>query len=245
MCGASSGLKAVAASAKTLMNDAASEAKTVFGDASAVFNNLIGGIQRIVTGGPNQQGMSAGEFNAHQAAITQQTATIARNLKGAAGSAAAAIGGGNVVTPAGGTEASILAAETAAAEYGAKAQNDLVSQNWEIGRENYDKAVQEEMQLPNVFNPATSATSVATSAEGEALKAEQAVDTANNWWQPMITSAIGGLASGVGASLTGGIGKAASAATKAASSVVTPLATGAFTEGVDMSQASTPSGGHA
>lgn len=218
MCGASSGLKAAAKTAATLASDAASEAKTVFGAASTVFNNLVGGIQRIVTGGPSQQGMSAGEFNAQQAAITEQTATIARNLKGAAGSAAAAIGGGNTVTPAGGTEASLLAAETAAAEFGAKEQNALVSKDWDIGRQNYDKAVAEEMQLPNVFNPATSSESAAVGASDSNLKAQEAVDKANNWWQPMVTAAVGGLASGIGTSLTGGIGKAAKVATKTAAS---------------------------
>jgi hypothetical protein len=212
MCGASSGLKAAASAARTLASDAASEAQTIFGASSTVFNNLIGGIQRIVTGGPSQQGMSAGEFNASQAAITQNTAALARNLRGAAGSAAAAIGGGNTVTPAGGTQAAILAAETAAAEQGASAQNQLVQQNYDIGRNNFWRATQTEESLPNVFNPATSATSVATGAQAESLKAQQAVDTSNNWWQPMVTAAIGGISSGIGASLTGGIGKAASAA---------------------------------
>jgi hypothetical protein len=214
MCGASSGLKAAAKTAATLATDAAGEAKTVFGAASTVFNNLIGGIQRIVKGSPSQMGMSAGEFNAQQAAITENTAAIARNLKGAAGSSAAAIGGGNAVTPAGGVQASLLAAETAAAEFGASQQNALVSKNWEIGRQNYDTAVKEEMQLPNVFNPATSSEEAATGASANALKAQEEVDKANNWWQPMVTAAIGGLSSAAGAALTGGMGKAASSMSK-------------------------------
>jgi hypothetical protein len=214
MCGASSGLKAAAKTAATIATDAAGEAKTIFGAASTVFNNLIGGIQRIVKGSPSQMGMSAGEFNAQQAAITQNTAAIARNLKGAAGSSAAAIGGGNTVTPAGGTQASLLAAETAAAEFGASQQNALVSRNWEIGRQNYDTAVKEEMQLPSVFNPATSATEAATGASANSLKAEEEVDKANNWWQPMVTAAIGGLSSAAGTALTGGLSKV-SGATKA------------------------------
>jgi hypothetical protein len=212
MCGASSGLKAAASAAKTLAADAASEAKTVFGAASTVFNNLIGGIQRIVTGGASQQGMSAGEFNASQAAITQNTAALARNLKGAAGSAAAAIGGGNAVTPAGGTQAAVIAAETAAAEQGANAQNQLVQKDYDIGRENFWKATQTEESLPNVFNAATSSTSVANTTQESSLKAQQAVDTANNWWQPMVTAAIGGISSGIGASLTGGASLAAKVA---------------------------------
>ena len=203
-CGASSGLKAAASAASTVASNAASEAQTVFGASSTVFNNLIGGIQRIVTGGPSQQGMSAGEFNASQAAITQNTAALARNLKGAAGSAAAAIGGGNTVTPAGGTEASLLAADTTAAEQGATAQNQLVQQNYDIGRQNYNQAVGEEMQLPNVFGTSTGATNAATGAQGANLTAQQAVNTENNWWQPMVTAAIGGVSGALTGGLTGG-----------------------------------------
>ena len=204
MCGASSGLKAAASAASTVASDAASEATTVFGASSTVFNNLIGGIQRIVTGGPSQQGMSAGEFNASQAAITQNTAALARNLKGAAGSAAAAIGGGNTVTPAGGTEASLLAAETSAAEQGATAQNQLVQKNYDIGRQNYNQAVGEEMQLPNVFGTSTEATKAATGAQEANIKGQQAVDTSNNWWQPMVTAAAGGVSGALTGGLTGG-----------------------------------------
>ena len=203
-CGASSGLKAAASTAQAIASNAASEATTVFGASSTVFNNLIGGLQRIVTGGPSQQGMSAGEFNASQAAITQNTAALARNLKGAAGSAAAAIGGGNTVTPAGGTEASLLAADTTAAEQGATAQNQLVQQNYDIGRQNYNQAVGEEMQLPNVFGTSTGATNAATGAQGANLTAQQAVNTENNWWQPMVTAAIGGVSGALTRGLTGG-----------------------------------------
>ena len=203
-CGASSGLKAAASSAQTIASNAASEAQTVFGASSTVFNNLIGGLQRIVTGGPSQQGMSAGEFNASQAAITQNTAALARNLKGAAGSAAAAIGGGNTVTPAGGTEASLLAADTAAAEQGATAQNQLVQNDYNIGRQNYNQAVGEEMQLPNVFGTSTGATNAATGAQGANLTAQQAVNTENNWWQPMVTAAVGGVSGALTGGLTGG-----------------------------------------
>ena len=203
-CGASSGLKAAASAAQGIASNAASEATTVFGASSTVFNNLIGGLQRIVTGGPSQQGMSAGEFNASQAAITQNTAALARNLKGAAGSAAAAIGGGNTVTPAGGTEASLLAADTTAAEQGATAQNQLVQQNYDIGRQNYNQAVGEEMQLPNVFGTSTGATNAATGAQGANLTAQQAVNTENNWWQPMVTAAVGGVSGALTGGLTGG-----------------------------------------
>jgi hypothetical protein len=81
-----------------------------------------------------------------------------------------------------------------------------VQENYAQGNKNYEEAVGQEMQLPNVFNPATTSETAAVGANSEALKAQQAVDTANNWWQPMVTAAIGGASSALTGGITGGMG---------------------------------------
>lgn len=211
-CGASSGLKAVTNAAKTIASDAAGEAKQVFGAASTVFNNLIGSIQRVVTGGPSQQGYSAGELNSMNAAAIQNGAALARNVEGATGSQVAAIGGGNAVTPSGMTQAETTSAKIAAAEQTATSLNQITQADWAQGNKNYEEAVGQEMQLPNVFNPATSSENAAVGANAEALKAQQAEDTANNWWQPMVTAAIGGASAALTGGATAAIGAGMSAA---------------------------------
>jgi hypothetical protein len=110
--------------------------------------------------------------------------------------------------PAGGTEQAVLAAKIAAGEQTAGAENTIQQQNYAQGNANYEAAVGQEMQAPNVFNPATSSEGQVTNATNANLATQKAVDTSANWWQPMVTAAIGG-ASGV---LTGGLTTAIGAA---------------------------------
>jgi protein-disulfide isomerase-like protein with CxxC motif len=207
MC-VSSGLKTLNNTAAAALNSATSEAKTVFGAASTVFNNIVSSVQQVVAGGPSQAGFSTAELQAKNAQAVQQGATLARNAGGAAASSAAAIGGGNAVMPAGGTEQAVLAAKIAAGEQTAGAENTIQQQNYAQGNANYEAAVGQEMQAPNVFNPATSSEGQVTNATNANLATQKAVDTSANWWQPMVTAAIGG-ASGV---LTGGLTTAIGAA---------------------------------
>src|SRR5208283_3273617 len=102
------------------------------------------------------------------------------------------IGGGNAVTPAGGTEAALLSAKTAAAAQTATTENQIQTENYEQGNKNYEAAVGQEMNLPNVFNPATAAEGEVNAAANTSLATQKEMDTQANWWQPMVTAAIGG-----------------------------------------------------
>lgn len=211
-CGPSSGLKALSATTKAITTSAQAEASTIFGDASTVFNNLIGGLQSIVNGGPSQAGFSTAELNAKNAAAVQAGATMERNLGGAAAASAAAIGGGNAVTPAGGTEASVLAAKTAAASQTAATENQIQTEDYEQGNKNYEAAVGQEMGLTQVFNPATQSEGEVNSAVKNQATVQTEMDKQQNWWQPMVTAAIGGAAKAGMAFATGGASLAAQAA---------------------------------
>jgi hypothetical protein len=204
MC-VSSGLKALNNTVKGVLNTAKSEAASVFGASSSVFNNIIGGLQQIVTGGPSQAGYSAAETNAMNAAAVQGGATMARNLGAAAGTSAAAVGGGNTATPGAITSAE-LAAKTAAAQETAGAENQIVQQSYEQGNKNYEAAVGQEMALPNVFNAATSSEGAVNDAAKNATAVQTEMDKQSNWWQPMVTAAIGGASSALTSGLMSGMG---------------------------------------
>jgi len=193
-CGPSSSLKTLNKSVQGLLTSAKSEAATVFGASSTVFNNLMKSIQSIVAGGPSQMGYSANELSALNAAAVEAGATEARNLRGAAAGAVGAIGGGNVALPSGGTQAAVMSANQKAAADTAAAENAITQANYAQGNQNYQQAVKSEMALPEVFNPATSATDAATKAAGAASDVEKQMSASENWWQPMLGSVLGATA---------------------------------------------------
>jgi hypothetical protein len=199
-CGPSSSLKALNTSTTQLLNSAKSQATQVFGDSSTVFNNLLASTQGIVAGGPSQAGYSQPELDAMNAAAVQNGATLSRNA-GAVAATEAAIGGGNAVTPAGGTQNAVLQAKIAAGVQTANAENEIMQKDYAQGNANYEQAVGQEVKLPGVFDASTAATGAATNAAREAGSVQQEMDKQSNWWQPMISSAIGGVTGLVGQGL--------------------------------------------
>jgi hypothetical protein len=183
MCGPSSQMKAINQNIQQFSNQMTSEAGQIFGDSSTVFNNIMGAMQGIVNGGPGQQGFSAAEDSAMNASAVNAGAAEARNLKSAAASGVGAIGGGNVVAPAGSTQAAVTNAETQAASDTANAENQIVQQNYATGRQNFFNAAGAEEQAPNVFGVANQANSAAGQEQKTAMTSQQNIDTQNNWWK--------------------------------------------------------------
>jgi hypothetical protein len=130
---------------------------------------------------------------------------MARNLKGAVASADAAEGGGNTVTPSGGTQANILGAETSAASQTATAENQIIQNDYAQGNQNYEEAVGQEEKLPDVFNSSTASENAANTATSSAFADQKQVDTESNWATPLITSAIGSAAGIATGGLTSGL----------------------------------------
>ena len=191
MCGASTTLKSLAASATSFAGQVQQQATQIFGSASTVFNNLMGTIQSVVKGGPGQAGWGAAENNAVNSQILNNAAVNARNEKSAVGNAVAAIGGGNTVNPSGLETAVNL--QTAQSVENAKSQQEeqATVANYQQGNQNYNEAVNEEMQLPKVFDASAAADNAAVNANDAATKAQTAVSSANNWWEPIVGAAIG------------------------------------------------------
>ena len=181
MCGPSSALKAINNNIQQFATQAKSEASDVFDASSSVFHNIMNAVTGIVTGGPSQYGYSAGEDSAKRAAAVNAGATEARNLKGAAASAVGAIGGGNVVTPAGGQQATVLAADQKAAADTAAAGNEITQEGFAKGYDEWKTGLAAEQKAPDAFNASTAANKNVTDAQHEAETSQQNIDTQSNW----------------------------------------------------------------
>lgn len=181
MCGPSAGTKAINAQIQGFSKQLQAQAGTIFGDASSVFNNITNAMQGIVNGGPSQQGMSAAELSSRNAAAVNAGAAEARNLKAAAASSVGAIGGGNTVTSSGTTQAAVLNAQAKAASDTANMENEIQSENYGIGRENFFKAAGTEENAMSGFSQANQAGSVADEGNKTAFQSQQEMDQQSNW----------------------------------------------------------------
>ena len=199
-CGPSSALKAVNQNIQNLATTVQSEGSQIFGAANQVFNKITGALNGIISGGPGQNGWSASENAARTAQTVQAGATEARNLKGAAASSVAAIGGGNTVAPAGSTQAIVQNADIQAASDTAAGLNQNQIANAEAGRSEFNTAVQGEEAATQVFNPANAANQTSVGADQSAFQSQSQMDTQSNWAMNDImklgTAAVGGWASG-------------------------------------------------
>ena len=199
-CGPSSALKAVNQNIQNFATTVQSEAGTVFGAANSVFNKITGALSGIIAGGPGQNGWSASQNAARTAATVQAGAAEARNLKGAAASSVAAIGGGNTVAPAGSTQQIVQNADIQAASDTAAGLNQNQIANAQAGQQEFNSAISAEEQAPSVFNASTAANQGVNSANQSAFQSQSQMDTQSNWAMNDImklgTTAVGSWASG-------------------------------------------------
>ncbi len=217
-CGPSSALKTINSSIQSFATDVKSEASTVFDASSSVFNKIMGGITGILAGGPSQYGFSAEEQSAKTAEAVNAGGAEARNLKGAAASAGAAIGGGNVATPSGLTSSAVMSAEQKAAADTAAAENQITQQGYETGRENFFQAENIAEKAPDVFNASTEANKNVTGAQEAAMQSQQSIDSSSNWWKTDLMK----LGMAGASALTGGAAGIAKGALTSATSESSP-----------------------
>jgi hypothetical protein len=199
-CGPSSALKAVNQNIQNLSTTVQSEGSQIFGYANQVFNKITGALNGIISGGPGQNGWSASENAARTAQTVQAGATEARNLKGAAASSVAAIGGGNTVAPAGSTQAIVQNADIQAASDTAAGLNQNQIANAEAGRSEFNAAIQGEENATQSFNPANVANQNSVGAAQSAFQSQQEMDNQSNWAMNDVmklgSSAVSGWAQG-------------------------------------------------
>jgi hypothetical protein len=191
--------KALNAQMQDFNNYVNAEAKTEGFDATSVFQNLMGPLQRIVQGGPQQAGWSQSETNAYNTQAMQRGAAEARDLGSAAASRTASVNGENGVTAGAGRSAVLQAQEKAEADTSNAIASGTI-QSDEAGRQNFFKAAGEEKELPGVFSTSNQANEVGIQSNTAAQKSQAAFDAAEKSSSPLgiaskALSSVGGAAS--------------------------------------------------
>lgn len=178
MCGPSSAMKNLNNMVQGFTSQVTSEAGTVFGNSNSVFNNIMNAVQGIVNGGPTQSGFS-GEALANMNATAEDAgAAMTRNLKGAA----TATMGTGAVDPGANLSTTLNAEQQGAADV-AQTKNNIQIENSELGQQNYEAAVQQEMNAPGVFQTANSFNATAGKQQASAQQSQNQIDQQENWWK--------------------------------------------------------------
>jgi len=201
-CGATQGQKDVANQQLSAYQALQQQGQAVFGDSSSVFNDLRNSLGPIVAAGPGQEGFSPAEKSALQSQAITQTGQAYRNAKQAAGEAMAAQGGGNVGDVTGGSNTAInLGIANSAAQQTSNELNTIDQQDYAVGRQNYENAVQGLGSSTGVFNPATSAAEAATGSGTAAANTQNQIAEQDNSWVGAVAGALGN----IGGVATGGL----------------------------------------
>ncbi len=193
-CGPSGGQKSALGADASFRTRLTGAYATDFADAKHLFDELHTNMEQIVAKGSSQEGFSAEEKAARTSQNLNQTAAENKHVQQLIGEKAAVTGAVPGVES-GVTQAvrasAATAAETAMNTRGAK----ITEENYEVGRENYNRAVAGELALPAAtMNPATSAAGAVTGAEK--VESEQANENAaaSSSWMGL----VGGLAGSLG-----------------------------------------------
>jgi hypothetical protein len=202
MCGTTPQQVADEKAQKTLMTTLADQAKQEFGSASSVFHDLYNTFAPTLAAGPNQTGFSAPEKSALDSGAITNTGQAYRNASTAVREANAAVGGGNIALPSGAEVGRNISIAEQGASRTADALNQIDQTNYEVGRQNYDKAVAGLESAPSVFGTSNQGGSVGVSAGSAAANTANEIATADNSWVSAVTGALGGVA---GAAVSGGM----------------------------------------
>ena len=197
LCGATGAQKSIEQSQQSFMAQAQQQASTVFGAASQVFQGLMSTFAPIVAAGPSQRGFSQAENAALQSQAITNAGVSFRNAKQALGENLAAAGGGNTALPSGVAANEELQLAEAGANNTANQLNQITEANYATGRQNYQNAVQGELNATNVYGAATGAVSGANQAGSDAATSANNIAQADNSWMQMVGGALGGVAGGV------------------------------------------------
>jgi hypothetical protein len=201
-CGSTQAQNSIQGSQMSFLNQAQSQASTVFGGASQAFNSLMTAFAPTVAAGPSQQGFSQQQLsNLNSQAITQ-TGAAYKNAKEAVGEAQSSVGGGNTSLPSGTQTGEDLGLAESAANQTSSQLSQITQAGYQQGNQNYNAAVAGELNAPNVFNAATSASNAATGAGSAAASTANQIATQNQSWVGAVTGLAGALG---GAALTGGL----------------------------------------
>lgn len=174
--GPSSQEQSLAAQQQSLAGSLQSAFSQQFAGQTKVLDNLGQQLTPIASLGPNQQGYSAPELSAMNAAAINNAAAANINARQAVGATLAGRGGGGSSGLVSGIEGQIEGSVASnAANALASAQNQIVQNNYATGRSNFWNATAGENALAKVYSPeafGSEATNANQSAFSEASKVQ-------------------------------------------------------------------------
>lgn len=165
--------------------------KTQFANQSAILDSINKSAQPILAAGPSQYGYSAKEDAALRTQASEGTAAAYKSARQATGENLAAVGGGGTFLPSG-TKAAIMSrVNTAAANQEAGQQLGITTSGYDIGRDQYNRAVGTLGGVAQQYDPLGYSSS-AQSAGTKALDTETQFQNDRNAAQAKWMGAIGG-----------------------------------------------------
>jgi len=210
-CGTHGSERAAAAQQSSFTASLLSQASSVFGADSGVFNTMKNAYSALLAAGPSQQGFSAAQQNAMNAAAITNGANQARFAEARLGGQQAGAGGGNAPNASGIGAGSRerLAADVAGQT--ASELNKIQQENWAQGNQNWQTAGRGLAAAPGVFNNMGEFDRAAQTGLDKNMSNAQAADAASNWWVKPVTGVVAGgvnmLAPGLGMAMAmGGAG---------------------------------------
>lgn len=203
MCGATAAQDQLQASQAQFYSTLTSEYNTVFGENQGILNSLTKSFQPILDAGINQQGFSAPELqNLNSQAETGTGANYAA-AKASLANTEAAEGGGNTFMPSGAKqELNAQLAQSGAAE-ASNLSSNIVSADYQSGRENYLNAAGVLGGVASQLNPEGMAGAATGAGTAEGTTANQIAQEGNSWM-----SLVGAGVGAAGSAFSGGATKA-------------------------------------
>jgi hypothetical protein len=204
-CDPSGAQKAALNASTSIQTALQSGYKQVFGEASAMYGSLKSKLDSVIASTHGLDPATLARINAGtlaRSAASENAAQAAVNSKGAASSATPGVENGTTQQVRGQVISNLETAKNT--ELGDTAIKDA-----ELGVQERDKAIGEEANLGNVYNPSTDIAKTDISAVGQESAQANANEAASTSWMGLVgglaDSAVGGLAKG-GFKLPGGAG---------------------------------------
>lgn len=175
--------------------------KTRFAGQSAVLDSLNKAASNIVAQGPSQYGYSAKQDAALRTQASEGTASEYKSARQATGENLAAVGGGSTFLPSG-TKAAIMSrVNTAAAAQESGQQLDITNRGYDIGRDQYNRAVGTLGGVAAAYDPlgfSSSAQSAGTKALDTETQFQNDRNAAKAQWMGAIAGAATSFIPGAG-----------------------------------------------
>jgi hypothetical protein len=171
------------------------------------FNNLNGNLENIISQGPSRAGESGAELAAKNSQAINNAAASNKNIQAAIGEKADA-GGATPGVESGITEAVRAKAMADVENNLSNTEANITKENYDIGRQQYETAVKNEMELPTkTMTPVTEAAGEANTADSITSKQANENAQSGSSWMGLVgglaDSAVKGLSDGIGT----GVGK--------------------------------------